>query len=120
MSFKFEKLDVWNLSLELSDLVYELADKLPSEERFNLASQIIRAATSISLNIAEGSTSMSDKEQARFIGYAIRSLTEVVACIRLIERRGYIKETSIIDDLNEKLNFLFKKLQRFKQYLNQN
>ncbi|HCB01759.1 MAG TPA: four helix bundle protein, partial [Anaerolineae bacterium] len=60
MGFKFENLDVWKLSLEYSDLIYELANKLPETEKFNLKSQIIRAATSISLNIAEGSTGQSD------------------------------------------------------------
>ena len=29
MAFKFERLDVWKLSLEYTDLLYELADKLP-------------------------------------------------------------------------------------------
>lgn len=120
MSFKFEKLEVWTLSLELSDMIYEIANKLPDVERFNLASQMIRAATSVSLNIAEGSTSMSDKEQAKFIGYAIRSLIEVVACLKLIERRRYISDTAQTDLLNKKINVLFKKLQAFKNYLSRN
>jgi four helix bundle protein len=87
MSFKFEQLDVWNMLLDYSDSIYELADKLPESERFNLKLQIIRAATSISLNIAEGSTGQSDPEQSRFLGMAIRSLIETVACQRLITRR---------------------------------
>lgn len=44
MAFKFEKLDVWQISLEYSNLIYEIAEQLPEHERFNLASQIIRAA----------------------------------------------------------------------------
>jgi four helix bundle protein len=88
MAFKFENLDVWKLSLEYSDLIYELADKLPDIEKYNLKSQIIRASTSISLNIAEGSTGQSDAEQNRFLGMAIRSLIETVACQRLITRRN--------------------------------
>jgi four helix bundle protein len=39
--------------LEYTDLIYELAGKLPKSEEYNLKSQIVRAATSISLNIAE-------------------------------------------------------------------
>ena len=54
MSFKFEQLDVWKMSLDYSDSIYELAEKLPENERFNSKSQIIRAATSISLNIRKG------------------------------------------------------------------
>lgn len=73
MPYKFEQLDVWKLSLEYVDTIYLLAEKLPKSEEYNLKSQIVRAATSISLNIAEGSTEQSDAEQARFLGFAIRS-----------------------------------------------
>jgi four helix bundle protein len=52
MPFKFEKLEVWRLSLEYVDLVYEIADQLPHSKEYNLKSQMIRAATSVSLNIA--------------------------------------------------------------------
>jgi four helix bundle protein len=92
MPFKFEKLEVWNLSLDYVDLIYEIADKLPSSEAYNLRSQMTRAATSIALNIAEGSTGQTDAEQARFLGLAIRSLLETVACQHLISRRAYLRD----------------------------
>jgi hypothetical protein len=56
MAFKFERLEVWGLALDYVDLTYELASKLPRDEEYNLKSQIRRAATSITLNIAEGSS----------------------------------------------------------------
>lgn len=55
MPYKFEQLDVWKLALDYIDLIYQLAEKLPRSEQYNLKSQIVRAATSIALNIAEGS-----------------------------------------------------------------
>ena len=73
MPFKFEGLDVWKLSLDYIDLIYQIANQLPRSEEYNLNSQIRRAATSISLNIAEGSTGLSDSEQARFLNIAHRS-----------------------------------------------
>jgi four helix bundle protein len=76
MPFKFEKLEVWDLSLEYVDEVYSLSSNLPVDENYNLKSQIRRAATSISLNIAEGSTGQTNPEQNRFLGYALRSLIE--------------------------------------------
>jgi len=88
--YKFQSLVVYQLSLDYLDLVYEILEILPNNERFNLCSQIARAATSIALNIAEGSTGQSNKEQARFLGIAIRSYIETVACLDLIERRGYL------------------------------
>ena len=74
MPFKFEKLEVYQLALDYVDEIYELANKLPPSENFNLKSQITRAATSVVLNIAEGSTGQSDPEQARFLSMAIRSV----------------------------------------------
>jgi len=54
MPYKFQKLEIYRLALDYISLIYELAEKLPSTEKFNLKSQITRAATSIALNIAEG------------------------------------------------------------------
>ena len=89
MAYKFEKLEVWQLALEYIDMIYKVAELLPKNEEYNLRSQIIRAATSIALNIAEGSTGQSDAEQNRFLGMALRSLIETVACLHLIKRRNY-------------------------------
>ena len=92
MAFKFEKLIVWQKSLDLSDEVNQLAKTLPKDELYVLASQIKRAADSVSLNIAEGSTGQSNPEFSRFLGIALRSNIEVVGCIFLAKRRGFIKE----------------------------
>lgn len=115
MKYKFEKLDVWELSLDLGDHIYEISDTLPDVEKFNLKSQVIRAVTSISLNIAEGSTTQSDAEQSRFLGYAIRSLIEVIACLRNMERRKYIGESTLKSKTEEVVHNLFIKLQALKK-----
>ncbi len=92
MPFKFEQLEVWRRSLDYIDLIYQIADLLPRSEEHNLKSQLVRAATSVSLNIAEGSIGQSDAEQARFLGIAIRSLVETVACQHLIARRKLLAD----------------------------
>lgn len=117
MGFKFEKLEVWQTSLDYADLVYGLADKLPESERFNLRSQIIRAATSVSLNIAEGSTSQSDAEQDRFLRYAIRSLIETVGCQHLIHRRDYLQGSDLLARSYRMARTLFKRLQAMRRSL---
>ena len=61
MPFKFEKLEVWKLSIDLADDVHNLTRSFPKEEIFSLTSQMKRAADSISLNIAEGSTVQSNR-----------------------------------------------------------
>ncbi len=118
MPYKFEKLDVWQFALEYVDLIYDLAAGLPKSEEFNLKSQITRAATSIALNIAEGSTGQSDAEQSRFLGMSIRSLVETVACQHIIRRRGYLADISLLDQAYVKSNELARKLQAFRNSLN--
>lgn len=117
MAFKFEKLDVWKQALEYVDLIYKIAEKLPDSERYNLKSQITRAATSVALNIAEGSTGQSDAEQNRFLGMAIRSLIETVACHRLITRRTYINDQTILEQADIKAQELAKRLHAFRKSL---
>ena len=119
MAYKFEQLDVWKLSLEYIDSIYILAAQLPKSEEFNLKSQIVRAATSISLNIAEGSTGQSDAEQARFLGFAIRSLIETVACQHIIRRRNCIQDENLLQKLYEDSEVLAKKLQSFRKSISQ-
>ena len=117
MPFKFENLEVWQMSLDYVDRTYELAEMLPDTERFNLKSKITRAATSIALNIAEGSTSQSDAEQSRFLGMAIRSLIETVACQRLISRRKYVTNSSFMQKLDLQAQELAKRLHVFRKSL---
>ena len=113
--YKFERLQVWGLALEYIDVIYEIAGQLPKTEEYNLKSQIMRAATSVALNIAEGSTGQTDAEQARFLGMAIRSLIETVACQRLINRRGYLADPSWLDEAYRQSEMLAKKLQAMRK-----
>ncbi len=93
MAFKFEKLDVWKIALDLSDKVDKLTiENFPKHEIYILTSQIKRAADSVALNIAEGSTGQSDKEFNRFLGFALRSGIEVVSCLYIARNRGYIDQ----------------------------
>jgi four helix bundle protein len=115
MPYKFEQLDVWSLALDYIDLIYKVAESLPRIEDYNLKSQITRAATSIALNIAEGSQGQSDAEQARFLGMAIRSLIETIACQQIIRRRGYFQDEALLNKVYEDSQLLAKKLQAFRK-----
>ena len=103
----------------LDPKVYDLIGNMPKTEQFNLSSQIRRAVTSVSLNIAEGSTGQSDPEQVRFIRYAHRSLMEVVACLILMKERGYITADKH-DELYKNSKKLSAKLLAMKNYLKNN
>src|ERR1051325_1995880 len=116
MTYKFQKLEIYRLALEYTSFTYQLAERLPASENFNLRSQITRAATSIALNISEGSTSQSDPEQSRFLGMALRSLVETVACQDIIELRKYVS-TEDLQPVRELGSKLFAKIQAMKRFL---
>lgn len=90
MAFKFEKLIVWQKALDLADFVNELTQAFPKHESYILIPQIKRAANSVSLNIAEGSTGQSNADFNRFLTIALRSNIEVVGCLFLAQRRNYV------------------------------
>jgi four helix bundle protein len=117
--YKFEILEVHQMALTYTDLIYTLVEKLPRTEDSNLKSQIIRAATSIVLNISEGTTSQSDAEQRRFLAMAVRSLIETVACQQLTRKRKYAA-TEELDKAYEFSQLLFGKLQAMRRSLLKN
>lgn len=116
MAFKFEGLKVWQRSVELTAHVHELTRAFPREELYVLTSQIQRAADSIALNIAEGSTGQSNAEFKQFLGYAIRSTLEVVACLHLGERRGVVKAAGF-EPLYREATEVFRMLQGLRRSL---
>ncbi|WP_353777501.1 four helix bundle protein [Winogradskyella sp. 3972H.M.0a.05] len=90
--FKFENLHIWSKAMDLGEDVNALIDNFPKKENYNLSSQMLRAVDSIALNISEGSIGQSISEFNKFIGYAIRSLAEVVTCLHKAIRRKYITQ----------------------------
>ena len=110
MAYKFEQLEVWNRALDYADQIHEVAEQLPKRERYNLADQMTRAANSIALNIAEGSTGLSDTEQDRFLRIAIRSLLETVASLHLVKRRDYLDDPDPLREAYRDSETLFAKL----------
>ena len=77
--FNFEKLDVWQKAIDFADLVYNHTRDFPGDESFGLTNQMRRAAVSISSNVAEGTSRMSQTDFARFIEIATGSVFEVVS-----------------------------------------
>lgn len=117
MPFKFEQLEVWRLALEYIDLIDQIAAQLPKSEEYNLESQVTRAATSVALNIAEGSTGQTDAEQARFLGLAIRSVLESVACQHILSRRKLIQDKTALRAAYQHAELLVAKLHTMRKTL---
>ena len=90
--FNFEKLDVRQKAIEFADFIYSETRRFPNEERFGLTNQMRRAAVSISSNIAEGSSRMSQIDFARFIEIATGSVFEVVSQSFIGRRQEFLTE----------------------------
>jgi four helix bundle protein len=82
----YHQLDIWNRSMDYAVSIYGFVKELPKIERYNLVSQMQRAVTSVPLNVAEGSGCSTRAEFARFLGYAYRSMKEVITCLELCQR----------------------------------
>ncbi len=114
--YKFQRLKIYQLGLDFVDAMYQLTKQLPKSEILNLRPQLERAVTSIVLNIAEGSTGQTDREQARFLGLALRSLMECVACLDLVERHHYLPGAELTPT-RELGHQLFVKIQAMRRSL---
>lgn len=106
MKFKFEKLTIWQKAMDFGEVLFLESKNFPKDELFNLVSQLRRASDSIALNIAEGATGQSNPEFYKFMGYAMRSLAEVVTCLHKAHRRGYITTEEFESNYNESYNMM--------------
>ena len=106
MSFKFEKLIIWQKSMEFGESIFQLTLQFPKDEAFNLTSQIRSSSDSVALNISEGSILQSKAEFRKFLGYSIRSLAEVVTCLYKAKNRNYISEEDFNKLYNESYNLM--------------
>lgn len=88
----FRKLKVYQKAIDFIVLIYKFTKSFPKDELFGLTNQIRRAATSISLNIAEGSGNKSNKEFKRFLEISLRSDYEVITCLEIASRLNYCKD----------------------------
>jgi len=113
--FKFEDLKVYQRALDFIDMVYKLSDTFPKTERYALSSQFSRAAVSIALNIAEGSSD-TDKQFNRFLQMALDSLNECVVCSTIAKRQNYISALAD-NEIREKLVELSKMITGLQKYL---
>ncbi|WP_299245593.1 four helix bundle protein [uncultured Aquimarina sp.] len=93
VKFNFEDLIVYQKALDFIDSVYDTCKKFPKTETYNLSSQYIRAATSIALNISEGSGN-TDAQFNRYLQITLGSIGECIVCSTIAKRRNYISSES--------------------------
>ncbi|MCR5888905.1 four helix bundle protein [Hymenobacter sp. J193] len=110
------RLECWRLAFDFVPIAYQIAHSFPATERYELASQLRRAATSVPLNIAEGAGRYSSAEFSRFLLIARGSVTELDTILLLAERLGYMTSTqtdeaiAALDRITGLINGLLKSL----------
>lgn len=88
-------LKVWQKSIELAKMTYQILPELPKEERFGLSDQIRRSVVSVSSNIAEGAGRNSNKEFLHFLGISKGSSYELQTQLILSYELGMINKEKI-------------------------
>ena len=114
--FPFEKLEVWQLAVDLADTVLALLEGLPQNRHLRLISQMEAAAVSPAQNIAEGKGRQYKKEFTQYLYIAQGSIFEVVTLTEVFRRRRLFKESEGFDirrrceEIDRKLNGLINSL----------
>ena len=95
MSLKYKKLVVWQRSDDLFIEMHRLTHQLfPSFERYELGSQLRRAAYSVPANVVEGSARHTGRDKIKFFNIASASLSELTYGIHAAFRLGYIDKST--------------------------
>ena len=108
----FRDLRVWQIGMDLVEIVYELTGRFPPHETYGLGSQMRRAAVSIPSNIAEGHTRQHRNEYLNHLSIAQASLAELDTQLEIALRLKYFSEKDTgqireaVDSLGKQLHTL--------------
>ncbi len=122
--FPFEKLEVWQMAVDLAEIVLSLLEKLPQNKHIRLISQMEAASTSPSQNIAEGKGRQYKKEFVQYLHVAQGSIYEVVTLNEIFRRKGLFSEEDSsevrtrCEGIDRKLNGLINSLRGNKRASN--
>ncbi len=114
----YKDLIVWQKSMKLALLIYDIARNLPKEELYGLSMQMRKAVVSIPSNMAEGYGRRSGVEYRRFLNIAMGSLFELETQLLLARSLGFVEDKACreaagaIDEIERMLRALIDKLPR--------
>ncbi len=103
----YKDLEVWKLSIDLVELVYDYTNGFPAEEKFGLISQMRRCSISIPSNIAEGRRRGSRQDYRRFILIAYGSGAELETQL-IISQRLKFGDQEKAQNLNKLLDRIMR------------
>jgi len=90
MEYTLEKLEVYNLAEKFSDDIWDIVIKWDYFKKDTIGKQLVRAADSISANIAEGYGRYFYKESKQFYFYSRGSIQETKPWLSKCLRRKII------------------------------
>jgi four helix bundle protein len=105
----FRSLKVYQKSIELADIIYKLTKRFPSEEKYRLTDQMVRAATSIGANIAKGVGQGYKSKTINFCNIAMGSTNEMRHWITVARMQTYISDDEF-KDLDGRLDEILRML----------
>lgn len=114
--FPFEKLDVYQIALDLAEYVLNLLGNFPLNQHIRLVSRMEAAVMSPAQNIAEGKKRQYKKELIQFLYIAQGSLYEVVTLNEIFRRKNLFNESEALEirrqceKIDRKLNGLVNSL----------
>ncbi len=111
-----EDLDVLKLAHQLALETYTVTKGLPKKETFSLVDQMRRAASSIGMNLVEGSMRLSSREHRQFVGIAGGSAGEACYQLLLAKDLGYIS-AEVYGNLRPRYDRVIQMLSRLSQSL---
>lgn len=91
----YRDLDAWNVAMELSVMVYEVAAALPRTELFGLGAQIRRAGVSVPSNIAEGHAFGTAGRCVYHLRIALGSIGELDTQFEVAVRLKYVTDSDL-------------------------
>jgi len=109
---ELSKLEIYKISLKLSDSIWKIYKDLPNNLKYNIGDQVVRSVDSIGANIAEGYGRYHYKDSVKFYYNARGSLWESKHWFYLLYKRELINK-SIFDNIMNDINILGKKLNNF-------
>ncbi len=112
----FETLDVWIKTKEIRKRISKLSKSFPSEEKYRLTDQIIRASRSVTANIAEGYGRFHYQENIQFCRQSRGSLYELIDHLYVALDECYI-DTRLFSDLKKNINEAIRLLNGYIKYL---
>ena len=109
LQLNHQNLEVYKATSRFVSECYKVSKLLPSEEKYNLVSQIRRAALSVHLNLAEGASRRSLAERKRFYEISRGSIIEIDTSLDIVVELGYCSKEQL-NPLGESLLHSFKLL----------